>query len=302
MIELKQLKIFRTIVEVGSFTGAGERLGVSQSAISQQIRALEEELGVPLLMRTAKALQITPSGEMLLACARQMLDKLEETRRHLEEQARGRGGLVRIGTPEPPCNYLLPEILVELKQRFPRIDARVVSGHTADTLARLTAGELDVGLLPLPVDAEKMRIVEVGRDELVAVVPPDHAWTKMPFVTARDFDREPLLVYDRSSQITDLTLGFLLAEGVFPRIAAEIDHLEALKQLARRRLGVAVMPTWAARNEVAAGLLAPVRLGPTGLGRAWGVVHPDLRPYPATLRALVQLFAEALPPLLEQAA
>jgi len=67
MIELKQLKIFRTIVEVGSFTGAGERLGVSQSAISQQIRALEEELGVPLLMRTSKALQITPPGEMLLA-------------------------------------------------------------------------------------------------------------------------------------------------------------------------------------------------------------------------------------------
>ena len=302
MIELKQLKIFRTIVEVGSFTGAGERLGVSQSAISQQIRALEEELGVPLLMRTAKALQITPSGEMLLACARQMLDKLDDTRRHLEEQARGRGGLVRIGTPEPPCNYLLPEIIVELKRRFPKIDARVVSGHTADTLSRLAAGELDVGLLPLPVDAEKMRIVEIGRDELVAVVPPDHAWTKMPFVTARDFDKEPLLVYDRSSQITDLTLGFLLAEGVFPRIAAEIDHLEALKQLAERRLGVAVMPSWAARNEIAAGLLTTVRLGPTGLGRSWGVLHADLRPYSATLRALVQLFAEALPPLLKLAA
>src|SRR5882724_10795801 len=202
MIETKQLKTFRTIIEVGSFTGAGERLGVSQSTISQQIHALEEELGVPLLLRTGKSLQITPAGDMLLHCARQVLDKIDDTRRHLEEQARGRGGLVRIGTPEPPCNYLLPEVLVELKRRFPRIDARVVSGHTADTLARLAAGELDVGLLPLPVDAEKMRIVEVGRDELVAVVPPDHAWTALPFATARDFDKEPLLVYDRSSQIT----------------------------------------------------------------------------------------------------
>ena len=302
MIELKQLKIFRTIVEVGSFTGAGERLGVSQSAISQQVRALEEELGVPLLLRTAKSLQVTPSGEMLLSCARQVLDKVDETRRHLEEQARGRGGLVRIGTPEPPCNYLLPEVLVELKRRFPRIDARVVSGHTADTLGRLMSGELDVALLPLPVDAEKLRIVEVGRDELVAVVPPDHAWTKMPFVTARDFDKEPLLVYDRSSQITDLTLGFLLAEGVFPRIAAEIDHIQALKQLAQRRLGIAVVPSWAAHDEITAGLLAPVRLGPTGLGRSWGLLHQDLQPYSATLRALIQLLAEALPPLFKRAA
>jgi DNA-binding transcriptional LysR family regulator len=302
MIEIKQLKIFATVVEVGSFTGAGERLDVSQSAISQQIRALEEELGVPLLMRTAKSLHITPAGDILLHCARHVLDRVDETRRLLEEHAHGRGGLVRIGTPEPPCNYLLPEILVELKRRFPRIDARVISGHTSQTLARLQAGELDVALLPLPVEAEKLRVVEVGRDELVAVVPPDHSWTAMPFVTARDFEKEPLLVYDRASQITELTLEFLLAEGVFPRIAAEIDHLEALKDLAQKRLGVAVIPAWSANREIAAGLLAPVQLGPTGITRSWGVLHTDLQPYPATLRALVKLFAEALPPLFARAA
>lgn len=302
MIELKQLKIFRTVVDVGSFTGAGEHLGMSQPAISQQIRALEEELGVPLLLRTARSLQITPAGDMLLHCARHVLDKIEETRRRVEESARGRAGLVRVGTPEPPCNYLLPEVLVELKRRFPRIDVRIVSGHTAETLARLVAGELDVALLPLPVDAGKLRVVEVGRDELVAVVPPDHAWAQLPYVTARDFDKEPLLVYDRASQITDLTLGFLLADGVFPRIAAEVDHLEALKQLAQRRLGIAVVPAWSARRELEAGLLAPVRLGPTGLTRAWGVLHADLQPYSATLRALVQLLAEALPPLFARAA
>jgi len=302
MMEIKQLRIFRTVIEVGSFTGAGEHLGMSQPAISQQIRALEEELGVPLLLRTARSLQLTPAGEMLLNGARQVLEKVEETRRRVEEHARGRAGLVRVGTPEPPCNYLLPEVLVELKRRFPRIDVRVVSGHTAATLGRLTAGELDVALLPLPLDAGKLRVVDVGRDELVAVVPPDHAWTTLPFVTARDFDEESLLVYDRASQITDLTLGFLLADGVFPRIAAEVDHVEALKELARRRLGVAVLPAWAARRELEAGVLAPVRLGPTGLARAWGVLHADLRPYPATLRALVQLLAEALPPLFARAA
>jgi LysR family transcriptional regulator for metE and metH len=147
-----------------------------------------------------------------------------------------------------------------------------------------------------------MRIVDVGRDELVAIVPPDHAWTHLPFVTARDFEREPLLVYDRASQITDLTLGFLLDQGVFPRIAVEVDHHEALKDLAQRRLGVAVVPAWAARRELASGTLVAVRLGATGLGRAWGVLHADLQPYPATLRAFVRLLADSLPDLLKRAA
>ncbi|MEO6028892.1 MAG: LysR family transcriptional regulator [Candidatus Binatia bacterium] len=302
MIETKQMQIFKTIVDVGSFTGAGEQLGISQSAISQQVRALEEELGVALLVRLGRSTRMTPAGEVFLRCACMVLDKIDETRRFLDEHAHGRAGVVRIGTPEPPCNYLLPEVLVELKRRFPKIDARVTSGHTAATLARLNAGEIDLALLPLPLEAEKLRVVEVGRDELVAVVPPDHAWAALPFVTARDFEKESLLVYDRASQITDLTLGFLLDEGVFPRIAVEVDHLEALKDLAQRRLGVAVVPTWSARRELTSGALVAVRLGPTGLTRGWGVVHADLQPYPATLRAFVRLLADCLPPLLAHAA
>lgn len=302
MIETRQLQIFKAIVDVGSFTGAGEQLGISQSAISAQIRTLEEELGVPLLIRLGRSTRMTPAGEVFLRCAQQVLDKLEETRRFLEEHGRGRAGAVRIGAPEPLCNYVLPEVLAELKRQFPRIEARVTSGHTAATLARLAAGDIDVALLPLPVDADKLRLVEVGRDELVAIVPPDHRWATMPFVTARDFEDVELLVYDRASQITDLTLGFLLEEGVFPRIGLEVDHLEALKDLVERGLGVAVMPIWAAERQCASGTLTSVRLGPTGLTRSWGVLHADLQPYPATLRALVRLLSDRLPQLLARAA
>src|SRR5689334_19685733 len=193
MIETRQLQIFKAIVDVGSFTGAGEQLGISQSAISAQIRALEDELGVPLLMRLGRSTRMTPAGEIFLRCAQQVLEKLDETRRYLEEHGRGRAGAVRIGAPEPLCNYVLPEVLVELRRQFPRIEARVTSGHTAATLARLSAGEIDVALLPLPVEADKLRVVEVGRDELVAVVPPAHPWATLPFATARDFEREELL-------------------------------------------------------------------------------------------------------------
>ena len=297
MFETKQLRIFKTIVEVGSFTRAGEALGLSQPSISQHVRALEEAAGVPLLVRVGKSTRPTPAGDVLLHCAEQVLDRVEHTERMLVEHARGRTGLVRIGTPEVPCNYLLPPVLVELKRRFPKIDVRVVSGHTAATLGRVADGELDVALLPLPADTERLRVVEVGRDELVAVVSPDHAWTALPWVAAREFERQPLILYDRASQITDLTLAFLLDEGVFPRIAVEIDHIEGLKELVRGGLGTAVVPRWALKRDLASGTLAAVRLGPTGLLRTWGLAYPEQHPLPAAVRELVALFAEALPPL-----
>jgi DNA-binding transcriptional LysR family regulator len=302
VLEIKQLNIFKTIVEVGSFTGAGEVLGLSQPAISQHVRALEESAGVPLLVRIGKVTRPTPAGDVLLHCARNVLERIEGAERALSEHARGRAGVVRLGSPEVPCNHLLPSVLIELKRRFPRIDARVTSGHTAVTLARLTSGDLDLALLPLPADTGRLRVVEIGRDELVGIVPPAHPWASMPWVAAREFEHEPLALYDRASQITDLTLAFLLDEGVFPRIAVEIDHIEALKELVHGGLGVAVVPSWSARRELEAGTLASVRLGPTGVTRTWGVIYREHHQVAASVRALVSLLAEALPPLFARAA
>ena len=228
MIETKQLQIFKTIVDVGSFTGC-RRAARHQSVGDQPAdsRRSKEELGVALLVRLGRSTRMTPAGEAFLRCARQVLDKLDETRRFLDEHARGRAGVVRIGTPEPPCNYLLPEVLVELKRRFPKIDARVVSGHTAATLARLVGGELDIALLPLPIEVEKLR-VDRGRTRRARG--GRAARSRVGVAAVRDAARlraRVALVYDRASQITDLTLGFLLDQGVFPRIAVEVDHIEA---------------------------------------------------------------------------
>ena len=257
---------------------------------------------MPLLVRVGKITRPTPAGDVLLHCARQVLERIEGAARTLSEHARGRAGVVRVGTPEVPCNYLLPPVLVELKRRCPKIDARVTSGHTAVTLARLTGGELDLALLPLPADTGKLRVVNAGRDELVAIVPPAHPWAGLPWVAAREFENQPLVLYDRASQITDLTLGFLLDEGVFPRIAVEIDHIEALKELVREGLGVAVVPWWSARRELDGAMLVAVRLGPVGVTRTWGLIYPEPPQLPASVRALVALFAEALPPLFARAA
>src|SRR5882724_4458347 len=129
MLETKQLRIFKTIVDLGSFTRAGEHLGLSQSAVSQQVRTLEDAVGVPLLLRAGKGARPTHAGELLLHCARQVLAKLDEIERLLGEQGEGHVGVLRVCAPEPACAYLMPPVLAALRTRFPRIEVRVANAH-----------------------------------------------------------------------------------------------------------------------------------------------------------------------------
>ncbi len=298
MLETKQLKIFKTIVEVGSFTRAGARLNLSQPAISQHIRALEEHLGVPVLLRVGKRARPTPAGEVLLHCAEQVLDKIEDAERLLAEQGVGGGGMVRIGGSDGTCQHLLPPVLKEFLALFPRVQLQVASGHSSDTLTRVLGGELDIGLVTLPVETDRIRVTEIGRDELVAIVPPEHAWAERRRIQAADFANEPLILYERESRMTGILLRFLLEEGIFPRVVSEVDQVEVVKELVRVGLGVAVLPAWSVRTEVERGELCAIAVGTHGLTRAWCLAALDNGAQPAALKALIRLCVDHLPRLL----
>ena len=298
MLETKQLKIFKTIVEVGSFTRAGARLNLSQPAISQHIRALEEHLGVPVLLRVGKRARPTPAGEVLLHCAEQVLDKIEDAERLLAEQGMGGGGVVRIGGGDATCQHLLPPVLKEFLAAFPRVHVQLTSGHTSDTLGRVLGGELDLGLVTLPVETDRIRVTEVGRDELVAIARPGDPWAERRRVQAADFAEQPIVLYDRESRMTEILLQFLLEEGVFPRVTMEVDNVAVVKELVRLGIGVAVLPAWAVRAEVERGELRAIPVGAQGLTRAWCLAALDNGAQPAALKALVRLCVDHLPRLL----
>lgn len=295
MLEIKQLKIFRTIVEVGSFTGAADQLGLSQPAISQQVRALESALGVALLVRAGRGARPTPAGELLVQCARDVLDRIERVERHFAEESGGGAGVVRVGAPDPVCAYVLPGSVEKMCRALPRIDVRVTSGHPTVTLARLAAAEIDVGLVPLPIESERLRVVEAGDDELVAITAPQHPWAMRTQVDAVAFADAPVVLYDRQSAITEAALRFLLESGVFPRVAVEVDQLESVKDLVRAGMGVAIVPRWSVRREIVAGALGACALGENGLRRRWALVFPDAPSRSATTASVVRLLEEDLP-------
>jgi DNA-binding transcriptional LysR family regulator len=178
------------------------------------------------------------------------------------------------------------------------VQLQVTSGHSRSTLARVLAGELDVGLVTLPVEADRIRVTEIGCDELVAIVRPDHAWVERRRIQACDFAREPLILYDRESRMTDTLLRFLLEEGIFPRVVTEVDQVATVKELVRVGVGVAVLPAWSVRAEVESGELRALAVGTHGLTRAWCLAALDNGAQPAALKTLVRLCVEHLPRLL----
>lgn len=297
-LDAKLLRTFVTIVELRSFTRAGRRLGLSQSAISQQISLQERLLDVKLLVRAGKGVQPTPAGEILLHYARQILQKVDEAQRVLTAYEANGSGVLRIGAGGAACEHLLPGVLQLFHVEAPRVELRVLSGSSRLTVERLLQGDLDVGLLTLPVAETRLRLFELGRDELVVIAAPSHAWAARGRIEPRELAAQPLVSYERSSSTYRTVERVLLENGVFPHVVMEMDHLGAVSSMVRAGLGLAVVPRWAVLDDVSAGRLVGLSIGKNGLNRAWGLALRAEDHQPQTLRALVRLCLERLPPLL----
>jgi DNA-binding transcriptional LysR family regulator len=297
-LDAKLLRTFVTIVDLRSFTRAGRRLGLSQSAISQQIGAHERLLGVKLLVRAGKGVRPTPAGEILLQYARQILQKVDEAQRVLTAYEATGSGVLRIGAGGAACEHLLPSVLQSFHDAFPHIELRVLSGPSRMSIERLLEGDLDVAMLTLPVAEAKLRLLELGRDELVAIAAPSHPWAPRRRIEARELADQPLLVYERRSTTFHIVERMLLEAGIFPRIVMEMDHLGAVSAMVRAGLGLAVVPRWAVADDVNGGRLVGLSIGKNGLYRAWGLGLRAEDHQPQTLRAFVRLCLERLPGLL----
>ncbi len=297
-MEIRSLRSFVAVVDNGGFTTAGRRLGISQSAVSQQVRLLEQELGATLLCRSGRRIAVTQAGDTLLPYARQILAKLDEAKAAVSDfEALGRGR-VAIGAGGTVCRHILPAILREFAERFGRVDVHVVSGYSAQTVARVADGSVDFGIVVLPVQEKALVASELGRDELVAVARPDHPWAGRDVVRPQDFADERLIAYDRVSQTYRILERFLLEAGVFPRVAMEIDDLEAVKRMVSEGLGISAVARWTVQREVNEESLIVRPLGRRGLYRTWGLVRRSGEPLTAAQRGFLAVCRNRFPGLL----
>ncbi|APY85031.1 LysR family transcriptional regulator [Streptomyces alfalfae] len=290
-MQFQQLQYFVAVSETRHFTRAAERVHVAQPSLSQQIRALEKELGAELFSRARGNIALTDAGEALLPLARRILADADTARIEVQELAQLRRGRIRLGATPSVCTGLLPEVLRAFRDRHPGIQLLVEESGSHDLVRELARGALDLALvvLPLPSPSPALTTVELLREDLVVVSSPRERGLGRR-VRIADLQGERLVMFRHGYDLRELTVAACRAEGFEPEFAVEGGEMDAVLGFVRAGLGLAVVPRMVAERSGADLRMTPLA-GP-GLHRTIALAHrSDVAP-PRAARELQRMLLD----------
>ena len=299
-MDLRQLEIIRAIAETGSFTAAGQKLHVSQSAISRQILILEDELGEPVFHRIGRRIRITAAGESLLQLSNRVFQDLQETVSSISDKRESLSGTMRLVGGMTVCLYVFPALLAEVRRVHPHLDLKVTVGSAERSIAMLRSGGGDLGMITLPVEATDLVSVPVLEEELLLITYPEHPLAKKKSILPADLDKQDFVLFETGSITRRLVESFFAREGVEPEIIMETENVEIIKAMVRSGLGISIIPSQAAAAEVRTGQLFCSRIAGHSLVRQTGWLYPKMSRLPRTVSEVIRIF-ETVRPRLETA-
>ncbi|MBK1840381.1 LysR family transcriptional regulator [Azospirillum sp. YIM B02556] len=290
-LNLDQLITFATVVEHGGFTEAAGRLGLTQPAVSMQIRNLEERFGVRLVERVGKRALPTAAGRDLLPFIRRLRDEVDAAAAAMGRHRAGQVGRVRIGTGATACIYRLPPILTALRTAHPGLEIIVVTGNTPDILDAVEGGSLDLALVTLPARRPDLSIEPVCSEELVCVGPLSGQAEPQDGVAPAALAEATLILYERGGTMRAVIDGWFMAGGIQPRPAMELGNVEAIKNLVAAGLGRSILPSVTVRGPQDCDRFAVQPLAPP-LIRTLGLVLRRDKMLDAGVRAMVKAITD----------
>lgn len=296
-MDLRQLEIIRAIAETGSFTAAGHKLHVSQSAISRQILLLEEELKEPVFLRVGRRIRITAAGESLLQLSHRVFQDLKDTIAGITDSQESLRGLIRLLGGMTVCLYVFPALLTELKRQHPEVDLKLMTGSSEQCLTRLRAGTGDLAFLTLPVDQPDLVTVPVMQEELLLVTAAKHPLSKKRKVLPQDLVRQPFVLFEAGSNTRRAIDEFFMAARIEPQIVMETENVEIIKAMVRNGIGISIIPYQAAARDVASGHLFTARIEGRSLVRETGWVYPKMSRTPRSVQEVIRSFERVRPKL-----
>jgi DNA-binding transcriptional LysR family regulator len=290
--EIRHLVAFTTVLEAGGFTKAARILNLTQSALSHQIKTLEDQLGVQVFARIGKRTVLTQAGEILLTHARTVLRELADARQALLELRDPGRGRLRLSAAGYSCYLLLPRILQEFKSEYPQVELSVSADYTGEAVQHLLEGLLDVAIVVAPPPVRGLVIEPLGTDELFVIVPVTHPWAKRRRVQWSELASQVLIAYNKSSQTHQLLLHRLAKEHAALPETMEVREAEAVTEMVKLGLGIAVQPRWVVREDLRRKQLQVVQLGRVGLKRSWAIAYLQGKQVPGYSQAFIKICRE----------
>ena len=300
-MDLRQLEIIRAIADTGSFTAAGNKLHVSQSAISRQILLLEDELGEPVFHRIGRRIRITPAGESLLQLSHRVFQDLHDTVSVISDKRESLRGTMRLVGGMTVCLYAFPALIAEVRRIHPALDLKITVGSGERSIAMLRSGGGDLGLLTLPVEASDLVAVPVLKEELLLITYPSHPLASVKPITPADLKGQSFILFETGSITRRLVDEFFTREHIDGQIVMETENVEIIKAMVRTGLGISVIPWQAAADDVRNHQLFCSRITGHPLYRQTGWLYPKMSRLPRTVTEVLRIF-ETVRPRLDAAA
>ena len=291
-MDLRQLKYFVTVAEELSFIRAAERLHMSQPPLSQQIKSLEDELGVELLYRTRREVKLTDAGRVFLHESRELLERAQALAHRTRQAAGGEQATLRVGMATSALFHVLPRLRERLRRQLPGVALSVSDMNTDEQVRSLVVDKLDLGFIHARPDVRGLARLNVLDDAFALVLPAEHVLAGRPGLQLRDVEAEPFVAFSRehAPALFDALIASCQQEGFSPRIAHVARHPASVLHLVRQGLGVSIVPRGYADDNLP-GLVfhhLPTMAGRLRIDAIWR----DANPSPALRRVVDEVLRD----------
>ncbi len=294
-MHIETLKTFCDLVDSGSFSKAARKNLVSQSAVSQQLRALETRYERRLLERgPGSPLILTEAGRLLYSEGKAILERFQALEQRLKHNEQVMIGTVRVATVYSVGLHALPPFVKQFLAANPQVNVRVEYSRTDKVYEACLNGTIDFGIVAQPLRRAQLEVVPLKPEPLVLVCSPEHRLSRRRKLTIGQLGGEPFVAFDRTVPTRKVIDRLLKEHDVSVSVVTEFDNIETIKRSVEAGLGVSILPQNCVRNEAKARTLVPIAFADGPFTRSIGIIHRRGRDLGATVRAFLSLLRAGL--------
>lgn len=288
-LEIRHLRSLQAIHDTGSLSLAAERLHLTQSALSHQIKSIEHHFDVLLYLRKHKPLQLTAAGQQLLSLSKQVLPMMNNAEAHLRQLAGGETGRLHIALECHSCfEWLMPKLDL-YRQQWPDVEVDIRLSMSFDPLPALSRGEIDLVITSDQKKLDGIVYKKLFDFEARAVVHNDHPHCTKKYLSAEDFKTETLLIYPVEQQRLDVFTQLLNPASIVPKQVRQVELTLMILQLVASHRGIAVLPDWLLQNFVQRNYISSIKIGKQGMKGTLFAAMRELDSEAAYMQAFLQM-------------
>ena len=288
-MHIQNFKTFCDLVETKSFSKAARLNEVTQSAVSQQLKAMEAHYDMLIIDRNQKKFRLTPQGTALYSTFKEILDLYEKLNCEIQEMRNIVSGTIQISTVNSIGLHELPPYLKSFIKQFPSVNARVESRRANLVYEDVLHGNADLGLVAFPPPHKDLTIIPFANDELIIVMSPEHRLTKKRSISMNDLSGVEFVAFERDIPTRKATDEILAKAGVEVQVVMEFDNVETVKRAIEINAGIAILPASTVITESERNQLVIYKLEGGIHNRPLAVIHKKNRILTPALRSFVEL-------------